>query len=1024
MSQNKPYRITLFGTLCLYKGERSFHVQQGKELFLYLACHSERVLTRYQIAEALGGVNLQDISVEALQSRLRGKLAQLKKFLERGEVGCGEILCDTKQTISFDTQKVSCDYADALRMIAEIRKGTPLQAEYIERLRRWRRAGLLTGVNEVWAEGIREGFRREALTLLRGLARASEATGEIEEAIEMASVSLEFSETDYEMELLILNSLAKKGDTYDLMAKHREFEIRYKQAGDKPIPVAFRELHEKTRRELGSQTKAPKGRFSPLPIRKPGEILSPHSRIYGREAEIKALTELIEGSKHRLITLRGIGGIGKTRLAQEWLKVRETQWEDRRYWIDAKDCLSAASLESKIARAILSQPPKNESKRYQLRKALENTPTVVVLDNLEQIIEPAKALIEGLLQENAILTLLTTSRLPLKISGERILPVSRLSCEEACEKEDGSLHSDALKLFFEHAQAKNPDFTPTRDRIRSVSKLCRYLDGIPMFLIAVAENMASSSPEEIRKKIEEHGELPQNLDSHRSNHERKGLSVVKWQLSLLTPELLSLVLKLCLFRGSFTAEAAEAICEDGEIYQSLRVLEEMSLIYVRAGTSPIRFEMMESFREAGMQLLDLDSKRTALEKHSIYYAQKLQSLDDAKVSELDKIYKQLLLDDDQYRLAWNTAKTGFGPEALARFVLSFNTYLNQQLEWNEGVECLEFVLNETVVFRGLHVRILRELGVLTQLLDRKAQSSEIKQLAYDMAIAHENTYEINACQLSLGHSALTRSQYPEAIEIIEAALEHPEIHKYGELLAAGYHTLGGVALLQNRHSDACDLFRSAIREWNRVGNASKATFSRLNLASSFATIDISHGMTLFGQVMDEFEKQNNFFGMALTWIAHGNFAIREGRFEDAEAWLSRAEETFERLDVSVHEGIACFHLGELWLKTDQLSRAEENFRKSLSLFRHGGELRRVLSCLEGVARLRLAQRDGAEAVWMMAACASAYSYLKSERFTGEMGSFDSFCAESRALLGESDFEIHWNRGLACSSEFLLESYSF
>ncbi|MGW0894205.1 BTAD domain-containing putative transcriptional regulator [Saccharopolyspora sp. NPDC002578] len=323
------------------------------------------------------------------------------------------------------------------------------------------------------------------------------------------------------------------------------------------------------------------------------------SSFVGREAEIAQVDEAL--ARSRLVTLFGPGGAGKTRLATE----SAAAIADRRVWFvelapvrDGSDLASAAlaALGLRETRLLEAQHTPGAAR---LADVLAAEPTVLVLDNCEHLIDDAAGFVHDLLGRCPELRVLATSREPLALTGEELLPVGPLALPG-----DGTDPADsaAVRLFLDRASAARPDFALTDRTAADVVEVCRGLDGIPLAIELAAARLRSMSLPQIAERLDDRFRLLTGGNRSSMPRHRTLRAVVEWSWDLLTERERLLAGRLAVFTGAVRAESITAVCGDeaelpaADVFYVLSSLVEKSLVTVVESEQGTRYRMLETVR--------------------------------------------------------------------------------------------------------------------------------------------------------------------------------------------------------------------------------------------------------------------------------------------------------------------------------------------------------------------------------------------------------------------------------------------
>jgi predicted ATPase/DNA-binding CsgD family transcriptional regulator len=317
------------------------------------------------------------------------------------------------------------------------------------------------------------------------------------------------------------------------------------------------------------------------------------TRFIGRRRELPAIAEAIE--RHRLVTLRGVGGVGKTRLALRGAADACDNFADG-CWLVQLSPLQAPELLARTVSEALGLPDEAAGDAPQvLAKNLAEHELLLVLDTCEHLTEACAELAALLLSAAPGLRMLATSRSPLGLPDEHTVLITPL---ELPADDNTAGYADAVTLFVDRARAAVPDFALTPQNTPAVAELCRRLDGIPLALELAAVRLRGMPVEEILARLSDRfrvlGATRTSNDRHRTLR-----AAVSWSYELCTPDEQRLWAELSVFPGSFGRAAVEHVCGAGA-GETLRRLTEKSVVQL----SGDRYQVLDTMREFGAERLD------------------------------------------------------------------------------------------------------------------------------------------------------------------------------------------------------------------------------------------------------------------------------------------------------------------------------------------------------------------------------------------------------------------------------------
>ena len=349
----------------------------------------------------------------------------------------------------------------------------------------------------------------------------------------------------------------------------------------------------------------------------PGNLRRAATSFIGRESEVAEIQAAL--SAHRLVTLTGVGGVGKTRLATEVAALLGDEFPDGVWFFELAAVTDPAAVPDAVAAVLgITQQP-GQTVSESMAAALEGRVRLLVIDNCEHVLDAAADLIEAILAHSATVRILATSREGLGVPDEQVWPVRSLDAAPGID-------SAALSLFVERAQGIAPSFSMVDgDEAAAVTEICQRLDGIPLAIELAASRMASMTAGEMRDRLDHRFRLL--IGSRRGLERHHTLRhAMAWSYDLLDDTEKTVLERCSVFAGGFDLQSACAVAgsDDLDEYAILDLLDALvrkSLLVADRSAGRTRFSMLETIRQFAEEQLVAGGEASEIRAaHSRYFA--------------------------------------------------------------------------------------------------------------------------------------------------------------------------------------------------------------------------------------------------------------------------------------------------------------------------------------------------------------------------------------------------------------------
>jgi predicted ATPase/DNA-binding winged helix-turn-helix (wHTH) protein len=343
------------------------------------------------------------------------------------------------------------------------------------------------------------------------------------------------------------------------------------------------------------------------PARPPTNLPEPVSELVGRDAELDEILDL--SASHRLVTLTGAGGIGKTRLGFEAARHLLQRFADGVWAIELAPLSDPKLVPVTVATALGLELASGTASPLSVATALRSKQLMLVLDNCEHVVDAAARMAEALLRANPAAHVIATSREPLRVEGEWVYPVPPLAvpAEGSPDAED-PLRYGAVRLFVERVRGATPHFSPDVRDTAAIGGICRRLDGIPLAIELAAARAATLGIDGLAARLDDRFRLL--AGGHRTAMPRHQTlrATLDWSYELLTEPERVVLRRLAIFAGGFTLQAASAVLADDEIAAAEVIdcvanLVAKSLVLADSAGERVRYRLLETTRAYALEKL-------------------------------------------------------------------------------------------------------------------------------------------------------------------------------------------------------------------------------------------------------------------------------------------------------------------------------------------------------------------------------------------------------------------------------------
>jgi predicted ATPase len=559
------------------------------------------------------------------------------------------------------------------------------------------------------------------------------------------------------------------------------------------------------------------------------DLPRPLSSFVGRRADLEALGQRMRA--HRLVTLTGAGGSGKSRLAIEAARTHAADLADETWFVELAALGDPDLIPQAVARVLGLKETAGRGYGDVLSAFVRSRRVLLVLDNCEHVRDGTASLARALFDVSPGLRILASSRVALGVEGEAVYPVPPLDLPRSGLDLPALSTVDSVRLFLDRARLVRPGFRLTEADAAHVIEICRRLDGIPLALELAAARMRMLTAGEIARRLDQRFDLLTGTGETRLPHHRTLRALIEWSHDQLTPPERVLFRRLAVFAGGWTLDAAESVVADDElpeweVLDRLAGLVEKSVVEIDAEaerrSGQPRFRMLETVRAFAGERLEAAGEEPGLgRRHRGHYTALAENaLPELRGRGQSVWLTRLSEDDENLRRAVESALNVGDAETALALTGALGRYWDYRGRWTDGRNLLGRALalpTEGPATQN-RARALNWIGNLSQYFgDYEASEGYHRE---SMEISRRNGdawYEASSLN-NLGTLASLRGEFASAREHHERslALRRGVGDRWAEALSV--YQLGAVSMREADYPGARRRFEESLALWKEVGD--------------------------------------------------------------------------------------------------------------------------------------------------------------------------------------------------------------
>jgi predicted ATPase/class 3 adenylate cyclase len=601
----------------------------------------------------------------------------------------------------------------------------------------------------------------------------------------------------------------------------------------------------------------------------PNNLPTLATSFVGRDQELAEVDKLLRGA--RLVTITGVGGAGKTRLALQVAASMSAEYPGGTWLVELAAITDPDLVVSAAAGALGVAEQPGRPLLDSLVEHLEESRTLLIIDNCEHVIGAGARLVDAILAGTGEVSIIATSRELLGIGGEIAYGMRSMALPSVSASVRELGRFDAVRLFIERAAASRPEFHLTEENGPAIAEICTRLDGMPLALELAAARIRSFSPQQIAEHLDRRFRLLTGGSRTALPRQQTLAAAIDWSYQLLEPTERELFERLSVFQGGFTLEAAERVCADDtmdtfDVLGLIPSLVDKSLVSADTERAETRYALLETIRQFARDLLDEHGRADEFRLRHAEHFVELAEAAEPHVRGIDE------------RLWWSRIEADLDN-------------LRQAMLWSTESEHPELglrIAGATWRFWWFTIR----------------HSEGIRWLRSTLAAAGERAGEVIFAKGHLGLGTLAGF-----VNLLDESEEHLTI-----------------ALEAYRRLDAQGVDPALLRHGY--------TAALINL-SSFRIDDVEHSIEMNSEAVEVSKRYDDLAGytVAMGNIAEGH--ARLGDLERARSEFEESIASSEQIGSAHRLVEAIFQLGVVELNAGRPERAEQAFRRSLAQAQRG-----------------------------------------------------------------------------------------
>ncbi len=714
-----------------------------------------------------------------------------------------------------------------------------------------------------------------------------------------------------------------------------------------------------------------------------------HTPLVGREKEVTTVLDRLRNPQVRLLTLTGPGGVGKTRLGLQVAAELFDEFEDGVLFIDLAPINDPGLVVFEIMQTVGIRESGSLPMLEVLIHFLSDKKLLLLFDNFEQV-AGAAPIIGQLITSALGLKVLVTSRVPLRVRGEKEFPVPYLTLPALKELPpiETLAQYEAVRLFIERATDVIPDFQLTNDNALSVAEICIRLDGLPLAIELAAARIRLLPPQAMLTRLQSRLKLLTGGARDLPARQQTLRNTIDWSYDLLEEGEKQLFKRMAVFQGGRTLESLEVVCNadkqlridalDGaELLVSKSLLRQEDGVGRKVGGEP-RFVMLETIHEYAREKLEESGEGEELRRR---YAEYFLELAERAEPELEGPQQMMWLDrlEDEY------------------------DNMRAVLRWSKDSGTARSV----EIGLGLTGAIWRFWLIHGHLSEGRAQLGAMLAVGNEHNVGKARAKSFNGA----GVLATLQGDYEVARSLFEESLEIRSDIGDKQGVATSLNSLGNLAWFQGSLQRALALFEESLGIWREIGDIKGIALALDNMGNVYGSLgEYEKAISLHEESLvtkrdlgDKFEISGSLNNLGIGYYSVGNYEKSRSLHEESLAL---------KQDLGDKEGIAqsLHNLGNVAHKQGDYKKANLLHKESLELAHELSDRQGIAFCLDGLANAAGLEGKLERAARLWGAAEDLRNVIGAPLSPTDRIEFEQPFAAVRVGLSEEGWEKAWHEG--------------